>query len=127
MLDKMFNYFVGIALGYPMISILLFYVFQKLLSARKYKRTERIDAIATKVSSKFNFLLKNRIITRSDILTICDMLNKYIDNNKKFNNDCHKIYWVLKYKAVRIQDLANIELILDTANKKYKRNKKKQN
>lgn len=127
MLDKMFNYFVGIALGYPIISILLFYVFQKLLSARKDKRTERIDAIATKVSSKFNFLLKNRIITRSDILTICDMLNKYIDNNKKFNNDCHKIYWVLKYKAVRIQDLANIELILDTANKKYKRNKKKQN
>lgn len=125
MLDKMFNYFVGIALGYPIISILLFYVFQKLLSSRKGKRTERIDAIATKVSSKFNFLLKNRIITRSEILTICDMLNKY--SRGHYENEAHEIYSILKYSPVRLSDIATLDVYLDTIIRKNRKKIKQLN
>ena len=125
MLDKLFNYFIGIALGYPMISILLFYVFQKILSSRKGKRTEKIDAIATKVSSKFNFLLKNRIITRSEILTICDMLNKY--SRGHYENEAHEIYSILKYSPVRLSDLATLDVYLDTIIRKNRKKIKQLN
>lgn len=119
MLDKLFNYFIGIALGYPMISILLFYVFQKILSAGKDKRTERIDAATLQVSSKFNFLLKNRIITRSEILTICDMLSRY--SRGHYENEAHEIYSILKYSPVKLNDIATLDVYLDTIIRKNKK------
>lgn len=119
MLDKLFNYFIGISLGYPMISILLFYVFQKILSSRKNKRTERIDAATSQVSSKFNFLLKNRIINRSEILTICDMLSKY--SQRKYCNDAEMIYSILKHAPLRLSDVATLDVYLDTIIRKNKK------
>lgn len=119
MLDKLFNYFIGIALGYPMISILLFYVFQKILSSRKNKRNERIDASAAKVSVKFNFLLKNRIINRTEILTICDMLSKY--SQRKYCNDAEMIYSILKHAPLRMSDVATLDVYLDTIIRKNKK------
>lgn len=123
MLDKIFNYFIGIALGYPMISILIFFLVQKYLFNRKDKRTERIDSVATKVSSKFNFLLKNRIITRSEILTICDMLNKYSQRN--YCNDAEMIYSILKHAPLRLSDVATLDVYLDSIIRKNRKKIKK--
>lgn len=119
MLDKLFNYFIGIALGYPMISILIFFLVQKHLVNRKDKRTERIDASVAKVSSKFNFLLKNRIINRSEILTICDMLSKY--SQRKYCNDAEMIYSILKHAPLRLSDVATLDVYLDTIIRKNKK------
>lgn len=123
MLDKLFNYFIGIALGYPMISILIFFLVQKYLFNRKSKRTERIDAATSQVSSKFNFLLKNRIITRSEILTICDMLSKYSQRN--YCNDAEMIYSILKHAPLRLSDVATLDVYLDTIIRKNKKKIKK--
>ena len=73
------------------------------------------------VSSKFNKLVKAKVLRRKDILRIKSICNKYVSNNKKFQNDCHKIYWVLKYASIQRNDIANIELILDTAETKQKK------
>ena len=125
MLDKLFNYFIGIALGYPMISILIFFLVQKYLFNRKDERTERIDAATSQVSSKFNFLLKNRIITRSEMLTICDMLNKY--SRGHYENEAHEIYSILKYSPVRLSDLATLDVYLDTIIRKNRKKIKQLN
>lgn len=119
MLDKIFNYFIGITLGYPMISILIFFLVQKYLFNRKDKRTERIDAATSQVSSKFNFLLKNRIITRSEILTICDMLSKYSQRN--YCNDAEMIYSILKHAPLRLSDVATLDVYLDTIMRKNRK------
>lgn len=119
MLDKLFNYFIGVSLGYPMISILIFFLVQKYLFNRKDKRTERVDASAIKVSAKFNFLLKNRIINRSEILTICDMLSKY--SQRKYCNDAEMIYSILKHAPLRLSDVATLDVYLDTIIKKNKK------
>lgn len=119
MLDKLFNYFIGISLGYPMISILIFFLVQKYLLNRRDKRTERVNSSATKVSAKFNFLLKNRIITRSEILTICDMLSKY--SQRKYCNDGEMIYSILKHAPVKLSDIATLDVYLDTIIRKNRK------
>lgn len=119
MLDKLFNYFIGIALGYPIISILIFFLVQKYLFNRKDKRTERVNASATKVSAKFNFLLKNRMITRSEILTICDMLSKY--SQRKYCNDAEMIYSLLKHAPLKLSDVATLDVYLDTIMRKNRK------
>ena len=102
------------------IKTVLFYSIQKL---KNYKepRNERINELALNVSSKFNKLLKAKVLRGEDILKIKSICNKYTSNNKKFQNDCHKIYWVLKYASIQRNDIANIELILDTAEAKQKK------
>ena len=102
------------------VKTILFYSIQKL---KNYKepRNERINELALNVSSKFNKLVKAKVLRREDILRIKSICNKYVSNNKKFQNDCHKIYWVLKYASIQTNDIANIELILDTAEAKQKK------
>ena len=117
------NYFAATIL-IMIIKTVLFYSIQKL---KNYKapRNERINELALNVSSKFNKLLKTKVLRREDILKIKSICNKYTSNNKKFQNDCHKIYWVLKYASIQRNDIANIELILDTVDAKQKKRKNK--
>ena len=106
------------------VKTVLFYLIQKL---KNYKepRNERIDELALNISRRFNYLMKARVLTRKDILIIRNICNRYVSANKKFENDCHRIYWVLKCANIQRKDIANIELILDTAeiNRKKKARK----
>ena len=112
-------YFVVVIL-IMIVKTVLYYLIQKL---KNYKepRNERINELALNVSSKFNKLVKAKVLRRKDILRIKSICNKYVSSNKKFQNDCHKIYWVLKYASIQRNDIANIELILDTAKAKQKK------
>ena len=112
-------YFAAVIL-IPAIKTILFYAIQKL---KNYKepRNERIDELALNISRRFNHLMKARVLTRKDILIIRNICNRYVSTNKKFENDCHRIYWVLKYGNIQRKDIANIELILDTAEINHKK------
>ena len=112
-------YFAAVIL-IMIVKTVLFYSIQKL---KNYKepRNERINELALNVSNKFNKLLKAKVLRREDILRIKSICNKYVSSNKKFQNDCHKIYWVLKYASIQRNDIANIKLILDTAEVKQKK------
>ena len=112
-------YFVAVIL-IPAIKTILFYAIQKL---KNYKepRNERIDELALNISRRFNQLMKARVLTRKDILIIRNICNRYVSTNKKFENDCHRIYWVLKCANIQRKDIANIELILDTAEINHKK------
>ena len=116
-------YFAAVIL-IPAIKTVLFYAIQKL---KNYKepRNERIDELALNISRRFNQLMKARVLTRKDILIIRNICNRYVSTNKKFENDCHRIYWVLKYGNIQRKDIANIELILDTAEINHKKKARK--
>ena len=102
------------------VKTVLFYLIQKLKSYKE-PRNERIDELALNISRRFNHLMKARVLTRKDILIIRNICNRYVSTNKKFENDCHRIYWVLKYANIQRKDIANIELILDTAEINHKK------
>ena len=112
-------YFAAVIL-IPAIKTILFYAIQKL---KNYKepRNKRIDELALNISRRFNRLMKARVLTRKDILIIRNICNRYVNTNKKFENDCHRIYWVLKCANIQRKDIANIELILDTAEINHKK------
>ena len=112
-------YFIAVIL-IMIVKTVLYYLIQKLKNYKEL-RNERINELALNVSSKFNKLVKAKVLRRKDILRIKSICNKYVSNNKKFQNDCHKIYWVLKYANIQRNDIANIELILDTAETKQKK------
>ena len=112
-------YFVAVIL-IMIVKTVLYYLIQKLKNYKE-QRNERINELALNVSSKFNKLVKAKVLRRKDILRIKSICNKYVSSNKKFQNDCHKIYWVLKYANIQRNDIANIELILDTAETKQKK------
>ena len=116
-------YFAAVIL-IPAIKTILFYAIQKL---KNYKepRNERIDELALNISRRFNYLMKTRVLTRKDILIIRNICNRYVSTNKKFENDCHRIYWVFKYANIQRKDIANIELILDTAEINHKKKARK--
>ena len=116
-------YFTAVVL-IPAIKTILFYAIQKL---KNYKepRNERIDELALNISRRFNHLMKSRVLTRKDILIIRNICNRYVSTNKKFENDCHRIYWVLKYANIQRKDIANIELTLDTAEINHKKKARK--
>ena len=108
----------------PAIKTILFYAIQKL---KNYKepRNKRIDELALNISRRFNHLMKARVLTRKDILIIRNICNRYVSTDKKFENDCHRIYWVLKCANIQRKDIANIELILDTAEINHKKKARK--
>ena len=116
-MEKLFYYLVAGTIAIPVVKVLIFWITQKLLHSDK--KAERMDAASTRISSYFNKLLKAKAMSYSDINSIYNILKKYA-HGKKYNNNIHLIYSVLKHEAVRRQDLGNIEVMLDSIARKKK-------
>ena len=116
-MEKLFYYLVAGTIAIPVVKVLIFWITQKLLHSDK--KAERMDAASIRLSSYFNKLLKAKALCYDDINSIYRILKKYA-GGKKYNNNIHLIYSVLKHEAVRRQDLGNIEVMLDSIARKKK-------
>ena len=116
-MEKLFYYLVAGTIAIPVIKVIIFWGTQKLLNSKR--EVKRMDAASTRLSNYFNKLLKAKALCYDDINSIYRILKKYA-GGKKYNNNIHLIYSVLKHEAVRRQDLGNIEVILDSIARKKK-------
>ena len=116
-MEKLFTYLLAGTIAVPVIKILVFWMIQKLLHSNK--DAKRLDAASIRLSNYFNKLLKAKALCYDDINSIYNILRKYA-HGKKYNNNIHLIYSVLKNEAVRRQDLANLEVMLDSIARKKK-------
>ena len=117
-MEKLFYYLVAGTIAIPVVKVLIFWITQKILHSNS-KEVKRLDAASMRISSYFNKLLKEKAMSYSDINSIYNILKKYA-GGKKYNNNIHLIYSVLKHEAVRRQDLGNIEVMLDSIARKKK-------
>ena len=116
-MEKLFYYLIAGTIAIPVIKVIIFWGTQKLLNSKR--EVKRMDAASIRLSSYFNKLLKAKALCYDDINSIYRILKKYA-GGKKYNNNIHLIYSVLKHEAVRRQDLGNIEVILDSIARKKK-------
>ena len=116
-MEKLFYYLVAGTIAIPVIKVIIFWGTQKLLNSKR--EVKRMDAASTRLSNYFNKLLKAKALCYDDINSIYRILKKYA-GGKKYNNNIHLIYSVLKHEAVRRQDLGNIEVMLDSIARKKK-------
>ena len=116
-MEKLFYYLIAATIAIPVVKVFIFWSTQKIIHSNK--EVKRMDAASLRISSYFNKLLKAHALRYDDINSIYRILKKYA-GGKKYNNNIHLIYSVLKHEAVRRQDLGNIELILDSIARKKK-------
>lgn len=116
-MEKLFTYLLAATIAIPAIKVLVFWMTQKLLNSKR--EVKRMDAASIRLSNYFNKLLKAKALCYDDINSIYRILKKYA-GGKKYNNNIHLIYSVLKHEAVRRQDLGNIEVMLDSIARKKK-------
>ena len=121
-MEKLFYYLIAGAIAIPTIKVFIFWTTQKILHGEK--EVKRLDAASIRISEHFNKLLKAKAMSYGDINSIYSILKKY-GQGKKYNSNIHLIYSVLKHESVRRQDLANIEVILDTIAVKHKKKMRK--
>ena len=116
-MEKLFTYLLAGTIAIPVIKVIIFWGTQKLLNSKR--EVKRMDAASIRLSNYFNKLLKAKALCYDDINSIYRILKKYA-GGKKYNNNIHLIYSVLKHEAVRRQDLGNIEVMLDSIARKKK-------
>ena len=116
-MEKLFYYLLAGTIAIPVIKVIIFWGTQKLLNSKR--EVKRMDAASIRLSTYFNKLLKAKALCYDDINSIYNILRKYA-HGKKYNNNIHLIYSVLKNEAVRRQDLANLEVMLDSIARKKK-------
>ena len=116
-MEKLFYYLVAGTIAIQVAKVFIFWITQKLLNSKR--EVKRMDAASIRLSSYFNKLLKAKALCYDDINSIYRILKKYA-GGKKYNNNIHLIYSVLKHEAVRRQDLGNIEVMLDSIARKKK-------
>ena len=116
-MEKLFYYLIAATIAIPVVKVFIFWSTQKIIHSNK--EVKRMDAASLRISSYFNKLLKAHALRYDDINSIYNILRKYA-HGKKYNNNIHLIYSVLKHEAVRRQDLANLEVMLDTIARKKK-------
>lgn len=116
-MEKLFYYLIAATIAIPVIKVFVFWLTQKLLNSKR--EVKRMDAASIRLSNYFNKLLKAKALCYDDINSIYRILKKYA-GGKKYNNNIHLIYSVLKHEAVRRQDLGNIEVMLDSIARKKK-------
>ena len=116
-MEKLFTYLLAGTIAIPVAKVFIFWITQKLLNSKR--KVKRMDAASIRLSKYFNKLLKAKALCYDDINSIYRILKKYA-GGKKYNNNIHLIYSVLKHEAVRRQDLGNIEVMLDSIARKKK-------
>lgn len=115
-MEKLFYYLVAGTIAIPVIKVIIFWGTQKLLNSKR--EVKRMDAASMRISRYFNKLLKAKALCYDDINSIYRILKKYAHG--RYNNNIHLIYSVLKHGNIRRQDLANLEIILDSIARKKK-------
>lgn len=84
-----------------------------------------------KVEMKYNYTqklfhdrLKNKELTRDRILAIRQYLNKSVDQyeHKKFANDAHAIYTMLKAKDITVRNLDVVQSLVSTIDRQVNPN-----
>ena len=115
-MEKLFYYLLLGAAAIPTIKVLIFWITQKILHSNK--EVKRLDAASMRVSRYFNKLLKAKALSYQDINSIYNILKKY--SHGTYNNNIHLIYSVLKHGNIRRQDIANLEILLDSIARKKK-------
>ena len=116
-MEKLFTYLLAGTIAIPVAKVFIFWITQKLLNSKR--EVKRMDSASIRLSNYFNKLLKSKALCYDDINSIYRILKKYA-GGKKYNNNIHLIYSVLKHEAVRRQDLGNIEVMLDSIARKKK-------
>ena len=116
-MEKLFYYLIAATIAIPAIKVLVFWMIQKLLHSNK--EVKRMDAASLRISRYFNKLLKAHALKYDDINNICRILKKY-SGGKRYNNNIHLIYSVLKHEPVSRKHLGDIEVYLDTIARKKK-------
>lgn len=115
-MEKLFYYLIAATIAIPVIKVFVFWITQKLLNSKR--EVKRMDAASMRVSRYFNKLLKAKALSYQDINSIYNILKKY--SNGTYNNNIHLIYSVLKHGNIRRQDIANLEILLDSIARKKK-------
>lgn len=82
------------------------------------RRDEQIENKYEEVKSIFSYKMKTKQMNRDEILALRNYLTLYLHGyeNKKFKNDCHAIYCMLKAKDLTLCQLNEIELFLNSIN-----------
>lgn len=109
-LEKVYWLVTGVIILSVMLRIALRWLWGKFLTSHPSANTKAIDY----TRSKFNKTLRSKRLQYKDITEIEKVLGKY-SKGKKYNNNCHKIYSILKHCKVSRKDVAQVQLILDTA------------
>lgn len=83
---------------------------------RNKVRPLKVEQAYNIVHYNFNKALKNKEIDRTRILAIKKYLmehtNKYEYKEKKFKNDCHCIYHLMKSKNLKVRDFQIINVMI---------------
>lgn len=120
MMEKLFYWLITGWILIAAAKVLIYWLIQKVLRNKTPdKRTKLMNSRAEYTSQLFNQCLKSKKLDYSSINSIYNILKKYAQD-KKYNNNIHLIYSTLKHSAICNQDLANIQLILDSAKVKAK-------
>lgn len=77
-------------------------------------RPLKVELLYNDVYYSFNHKLKNKEIDRKRIVAIRKYLNQSVDQypHKKFDNDCHAIYTMLKAKDISRRNLEIVQKII---------------
>lgn len=114
-MERLFNYLIAGCIIISAAKIFIYWIIQKLLHPKAPdKRTKLMNSRAEATSKMFNTLLKSKKLDYPSINSIYKILKRYA-GNKRYNNNIHLIYSTLKHSAIRNQDLAQIQFILDCA------------
>lgn len=120
-MEKLFYYLITGWIIVAAVKTFIFWATKKLLTSKDpTKRTKLMDSRSEYTSKLFNELLKNKKLDYHTIDSIYKILKKYA-KDKEFNNNIHLIYSTLKHSPIKNQDLANIQLILDSARVRCKK------
>lgn len=79
-------------------------------------RPLKVEQAYNTVRFNFNQALKNKELDRTRILAIKKYLMEHTDKweykDKKFNNDCHCIYHLMKSKKLKVRDFQIIDIMI---------------
>lgn len=85
-------------------------------SRKKQIRSLKVEKAYNITKYNFNNALKNREIDRSRIIAIRDYLKVHTDkwewSNKKFKNEAHCIYHLMKSKSLKVRDFELINMMI---------------
>ena len=119
MITELLILFVTGVFAIAILKTILFWSYQKILKPKR-KRTTTINTYAQNISNYFNSMLKDKKLTRKDVLEIRRNLERFADKNISYKTDAHLIYHTLKHSKLRVNEIGTVEMILDAAKRRNK-------
>jgi hypothetical protein len=89
-------------------------------------RPAKVEIAYAYTQKLFHDRLQAKEITRERILVIRRYLELHVDKweykNKKFNNDAHAIYFLMKSKSLKVRDFNTIQSLISTVDRTVESN-----